>query len=943
MHPHLLVSLAFGTTESSGFEHAMLSDIDRLEEALDTMYVLVSAIFVFSMQVGFAFLEAGGVRSVNVITIVFKNLGDCTIGAILWWICGFSFSRPGGRFDGIIGSFEPYDGSTNIAQYLLGFMYLATATTIISGAVAERITLKAYYAITIVVSAFSYPVLVHWVWAEGGWLHEIGVIDFAGSLVVHMSSGVFAFVSAAALGPRCLPGPEATPFSTEGKSITTPHNKFLQAAGALLLWFGWFGFNTGAIDSFTKNTRGVETAAVSTLLAGSSGTIVGMITTKVIYGHLDLSHTCNALLAGLVSVTASCSFIAPWVAAAIGAGGALIYFMFRTLRFRLHVDDVIDASSVHGAAGLFGVLCVGFGDEDLMRRVVFRNDPSWSLNRLNQFGYQMIGIVAVAAWSGVLAFTVCAVMRKLSILRISQEAELQGCDGSLFKCFGYDYIGDVLHDLGPVAVSQQADDTDKVDEMEDSHDMQLLGVVETGADSSKPNKFSFLNIEILTEKIEKFRLARRHRKIRKKLRRGQQEDLPMLEDGSEQIFTTSTSGSKKRMSNKVPMMYDSDDLFDSSLSSNDSTSRSRPKDSATPIIPIVPAPSEVSTTVSNSRVSSVGHNPLKMKGSLISQNSGPLQRPINWDATEGTVKTAPSYMVKYNSKGESSGGSSNVLKVGDSQGGSGSGSTRDEHPPGLCEEIFPDLSNIKEAGDDTTIGTETELTYVDDRPKTACSTGSFTSSNSLGLGTAPPPTHVLFGFGPYTQHRRPNSADNLNRQSGWSHATEGGGNSLTESITSFIGRDTDTSTSNSVISTSRVNPMIGLEQDAPHFIIPITNTNGVIGEDRPQVSQPPPHPRELKWEVAGNLSETRCSQCHSNDWVSLRARKGTTTLKCMVCSNKAFFTSGSEILLNSCKEYTREGFCSRQGCELIHIGKKRPDSARNSTSGDTHEESPRKE
>ena len=887
MYPHLLVSAALGTTESSGIGAAM-SDIERLEEALDTMYVLVSAIFVFSMQVGFAFLEAGGVRSVNVITIVFKNLGDCTIGAILWWLCGYSFSRPGGTFDGLIGGFEPYDGSTNIAQYLLMYMYLATATTIISGAVAERITLKAYYVITIVVSAFSYPVLVHWVWTDGGWLRKIGVIDFAGSLVVHMSSGVFAFVSAAALGPRCLPGPDATPFSTEGKSITTPHNKFLQAAGALLLWFGWFGFNTGAIDSFTKNTKGVETAAVSTLLAGSSGTIVGMITTKVIYGHLDLSHTCNALLAGLVSVTASCSFIKPWVAICIGAGGALVYFLFRTIRFRLHVDDVIDASSVHGAAGLFGVLCVGFGDEDLMRSVVFRNNPSWTLNRPNQFGYQMIGITAVAAWSGMLAFFICLIMKKLSILRISQAAELQGCDGSLFKCFGYDYIGDVLHDLGPVsAVSQQADDTDKLDELEDSHDMQLLGVVESGGDSSKPNKFSFLNIEILTEKIEKFRQARRHKKIRKKMRQEQQEDVPMLEDGSEQMVTTSTSGSKRASRTpRIPALYDSDDCYSSDFS--DGPIRG-PKDGATPTMPNVPTPSEASTTVSTCRIPSTGHNPLKMKGSLISQSSGNFhpERHINWDATEGTLRTAPTYMVRY-ARGDSSGGSSNAVRVVDSQAGSGSCSTRDgEHPPGLCEEIFPDLSNVKEPGDDTTIGTEVD-DYYEDRPKTTGSTGSCISSNSVGLGTAPPPTHVLFGFGPYTQHRRPNSADNLNRPNGWSlnQLTEGGG-SLSGSIASFV----ETSTSGSVISTSRINPTI---QDPAHFIIPVSShNNGVIGDNIKPVKSPPPHPRELKWEISGTI----CSQCHSNDWVSLRARKGTTTLKCVVCSNKAFFTSGSDILL----------------------------------------------
>eukprot|EP01059_Diplonema_ambulator_P034066 TRINITY_DN7455_c0_g1_i5.p1 TRINITY_DN7455_c0_g1~~TRINITY_DN7455_c0_g1_i5.p1 ORF type:complete len:412 (+),score=94.66 TRINITY_DN7455_c0_g1_i5:523-1758(+) len=395
------------------------NELELLKLGIEKMWVLLSCFLVFSMQVGFAFLEAGGVRSVNVVTIVFKNLGDCAIGALVWWLVGHSIARKGDQFITDIQMAE----IENLSSFLLNFMYLATATTIISGAVAERINLGAYYTMTVLVSSVIYPMIVHWVW-EGGFLQEFGVVDVAGSMVVHMSSGVFSFIAAWMLGRRKLPG-GADPFSEQGKLIASPHNKFLQAAGSLLLWFGWFSFNTGSI-SIIQHPKLVETAAVSTVLAGSAGSVVGMIATTLIYSHLDLSHTCNCLLSALVSITASCAFMRPTASVFIGAAGACLYLMSHHMRVKLRVDDVIDASAVHGAGGFFGVICVAFADEDLLRQ--YLNHPNFKLDRTKQFGIQLLSAVLVMAWSAAWSFATCYVLKKLKVFRVSYESELQGCD-----------------------------------------------------------------------------------------------------------------------------------------------------------------------------------------------------------------------------------------------------------------------------------------------------------------------------------------------------------------------------------------------------------------------------------------------------------------------------------------------------------------------------------
>ena len=469
----------------------------ELQNALDKMWTLVACLFVFLMQVGFAFLEAGSVRAVNVIAITFKNLGDCSIGALLWFLMGSQMAsapRDGQPLYGVVGKLGWHDADVE-ASNLLMFLYLATAATIVSGALAERVTILAYFVITGYISAFHYPIVVHWMWSDDGnghrgFLRAFGAIDFAGSLVVHTNGGCMAFVAAWLLGPRCLPG-DVSPFTPEGKSIIAPHDKFLQAAGVMFLWVGWLGFNAGSVQSFTKDVLLAETAAVSTVIAGSVGAFCGMAVTRVWYKHLDLSQVCNSLLGSLVAITASCAFVTPSVAALIGVLGSATYFASQKLVRSLGVDDVVDASSVHGSCGILGTLCVALGDESLLR-LVLRN-PDFKLHRGELLGKQMCAVLVVVVWCSVMALVVCCTLKRLGILRVSAEAELVGCDGHFFNCYGYDYIGDVVQEMN-CGLTAKDNVSDSVTEEGDG--IQLLGLdMRSGTGSGGDRKrFRFLNV-----------------------------------------------------------------------------------------------------------------------------------------------------------------------------------------------------------------------------------------------------------------------------------------------------------------------------------------------------------------------------------------------------------------------------------------------------------------
>eukprot|EP00755_Sulcionema_specki_P027148 Sspe_Gene.16507::Locus_5823_Transcript_1_1_Confidence_1.000_Length_2001::g.16507::m.16507/K03320/amt, AMT, MEP; ammonium transporter, Amt family len=450
------VPASAGNSTSSSEEYVSRKEMDGALEALDTAWKLFAGFLVFSMQVGFAFLEAGGVRAVNVVTIIFKNLGDCCLGALVFIFLGSQLMEGSGDAwtDRVMG----YPTGTKYMQILgvcsdvrvlrkifIEYCYLATASTIISGSVAERIRMEAYYILTLVVCGLSYPLGVHWIREEAGFLYRLGVIDFAGSLVVHMSSGVFAFFAAMVLGKRILPG-NIDPLSDQGQEFTSPQNKFLQAIGALFLWFGWLGFNTGLLKVSTQSHIAVR-AVLCTTFAGASAAVVGILGTQLKYGHLELSETINALLAGLVSVSASCGFIAVGWSIVIGAVGGAVYFLGRYLRIRAGVDDVIDASAVHGAAGLWGSLAAAiFASESLVQEAYPGRFDS-GFDRGRQVGIQLVGILSIFVLNTAFGLASCLILSRLKLLRVSSDDETLGLDRSQLKLpYPIDFVGDAVQE-----------------------------------------------------------------------------------------------------------------------------------------------------------------------------------------------------------------------------------------------------------------------------------------------------------------------------------------------------------------------------------------------------------------------------------------------------------------------------------------------------------------
>ena len=354
----------------------------------DTVWLLICAALVMLMQGGFCILESGLVRAKNSISVAIKNLVDfCVSGAIFWSIgfaVMFGFSR-----EGLLGTSGFFMGRSSdswlLAFFLFQLMFCATATTIISGAVAERIRFIGYIAVAIIMAALIYPVFGHWAWARtidgepAGWLLRLGFIDYAGSTVVHSVAGWVALAAVLIVGPRI------GRFSPNGKPITGD-NMPMATLGVLLLWFGWFGFNGGSTLGVNNQ---IPLILVNTNLAGAFGALAALALTWTICGRPDVKHVMNGAIGGLVGITASCHVVGPLSAAAIGAVSGAICFAATHLLVRLKIDDVIGAVSAHGCAGAWGTLAVA----------LFGDPLAWAtgLGRLEQLGVQAIGAGVRAA------------------------------------------------------------------------------------------------------------------------------------------------------------------------------------------------------------------------------------------------------------------------------------------------------------------------------------------------------------------------------------------------------------------------------------------------------------------------------------------------------------------------------------------------------------------
>ena len=395
---------------------------------LDTLWVLIAAFLVFLMHLGFAMVEIGFTRAKNSVNIIMKNIMTISLAAIMFMVIGFSiaFGDSVGGFIGDplqyafiegIGMEEVWSGTTVVALafFIFQMMFAGTAATIVSGAVAERIRFIGYILFAIVIVAFIYPTVGHWIWG-GGWLAEKGMIDFAGSTVVHLVGGSAALAGVIVLGPRI------GKYVNGSVNVIPGHSIPFAALGGLLLWFGWFGFNPGS--NLSANPV-IALIAVTTNTAAAAGAVTVMIVTWLRSGKPDTAMTINGFLAGLVAITAGTAAVSPASSLIIGvvAGVIVIYaveFFDRVLR----VDDPVGAISVHGVCGAWGTLAVGLFAQEAYAGV----DGLLFGGGASQLVIQATGVLATFGFVFTTTFILFKAIDALVGLRVTEHEEVIGLD-----------------------------------------------------------------------------------------------------------------------------------------------------------------------------------------------------------------------------------------------------------------------------------------------------------------------------------------------------------------------------------------------------------------------------------------------------------------------------------------------------------------------------------
>ena len=384
---------------------------------IDILWVLLCAALVMLMQAGFSCLESGSVRTKNSINVAAKNFADFCVSSAVFWLFGFALMF-GVTNSGLFGTsgflFADTASPWLMAFFIFQLGFCGTAVTIMSGAVAERMRFAGYLVATVVLSALIYPLVGHWVWGSaagatsGGWLEQMGFIDFAGSTVVHSVGGWVSLAAVIIIGPRIGRfGKDAVPIHG--------HDLPLVTLGVFLLWFGWFGFNGGSTLGLTPE---VPTIIVNTTISGAFGGLVAMALSWRLGGRPDVSVIMNGSLAGLVGITASAHIMTPLAAVAIGAIAAVFMYGVTRLLERLEIDDVVGAVPVHLAAGIWGTLAVA----------IFGDPASWGtgLGRWEQFAVQATGVGTCFAWAFGVGFTLLWLINRWFPLRIDPEGERVG-------------------------------------------------------------------------------------------------------------------------------------------------------------------------------------------------------------------------------------------------------------------------------------------------------------------------------------------------------------------------------------------------------------------------------------------------------------------------------------------------------------------------------------
>ena len=406
---------------------------DLVQSNLNVVWTLVAAILVFMMQAGFALVETGFTRAKNAANIMMKNLMDFAAGSLAFYVLGAALMFGATKLGGALGwgglgmpGLAEGEGSWNWTFLFFQTMFAATAATIVSGAVAERIEFKSYLIYSILVSAVVYPVSGHWMWGglagEGsaGWLEGLGFHDFAGSTVVHSVGGWIALAGAIALGPRI------GKYHANGKPNPIPgHSLVLGTLGVFLLWIGWFGFNPG---SYTAGVGSIGRVAMTTNLAACAGTVAALATAWAIMGKPDLTMALNGSLAGLVAITAPCDLVTANASIVIGLVAGVLVVLSVFALDKAHVDDPVGAVSVHCVNGVWGTLAVGLFAAPVAAG--YGNDAPGLLygGGFRLLGVQALGALCTAAWAFGTGSAIFFALKKARILRVPAKTELKGLD-----------------------------------------------------------------------------------------------------------------------------------------------------------------------------------------------------------------------------------------------------------------------------------------------------------------------------------------------------------------------------------------------------------------------------------------------------------------------------------------------------------------------------------
>lgn len=400
------------------------AQVTELAYALDTLYFLVMGALVMWMAAGFTMLEAGLVRAKNTAEILTKNVGLYSIACIMYMLCGYTIMYPEeasnlflqfgdgllGRADNAAADVIASDGETyysGLSDFFFQVVFVATAMSIVSGAVAERMKLWSFFAFAVVLTGFIYPIQGFWNWGGGFLSESFGYFDFAGSGTVHLCGAAAALAGVIVLGAR------KGKYGTTGEVNAIPGcNLPLATLGTLILWLGWFGFNGGSElkVSDVAEANAVSLVFVNTNMAAAGGLVFALLLSRLWFGKADLTMALNGALAGLVAITADPLSPSPIVATTIGAVGGLIVVASIVAFDKIRIDDPVGAISVHGTVGIWGVMAVLLTNGDAT------------------FKGQFVGIVSIFAWAFLISLAVWFILKKTVGIRVPEEEEYEGVD-----------------------------------------------------------------------------------------------------------------------------------------------------------------------------------------------------------------------------------------------------------------------------------------------------------------------------------------------------------------------------------------------------------------------------------------------------------------------------------------------------------------------------------